>query len=173
MKRNIFAIAIAAGTALTLSNAFADSGTINFTGEIIQTGCDVEGSTQGPVSVDLGKISKTDFNGAVGTTTAPKEFTIALTNCPADLTASVRFDGAKDASDSSLLALSEGSAQGVAIALKNADMTPLSLNQDSTETALNADGTAQLKFYAQYQSTADEIVAGPANSVANFTVAYK
>ncbi|MDE7590859.1 type 1 fimbrial protein [Enterobacter bugandensis] len=173
MKHNIFAIAIAAATTFSMSSAFAESGTINFTGEVISEGCDVVGSAQGPVSVDLGKISTKDLNG-VGQKTTPKEFTIALTNCPTDLTASVRFDGEKDATDSNLLALSgTDAAEGVAIALMNADMTPLGLNQDSTETSLNADGNAELKFYAQYQATSSEIKSGPANSVANFTVAYK
>ncbi|MDU2882194.1 MAG: type 1 fimbrial protein, partial [Enterobacter sp.] len=39
MKKTIIAAAFAATAALTMSNAFASAGTVNFTGEIIDAAC--------------------------------------------------------------------------------------------------------------------------------------
>ena len=90
--------------------------------------------------------------------------------------AKVRFDGTPDLSNSSLLAIDSsvpGAATGVAINLMTADKADLPLhgsNGYSYPLSSTADNT--LNFYAQYVSTTASVVAGPANSVANFSVIY-
>ena len=100
-----------------------------------------------------------------------------LKDCPATVTsAAVRFDGTPDAADSTLLAIDSsvaGAATGVAINLMTADKADLPLhgtNGYSYTLTDAADNT--LDFYAQYESTVASVTAGPANSVANFSVVY-
>ena len=88
----------------------------------------------------------------------------------------MRFDGTPDASNSNLLAIDTsvaGAATGVAINLMTADKADLPLHGSNGYTYMlssSADNT--LNFYAQYISTTASVTAGPANSVANFSVVY-
>jgi len=175
MKKNIIAAAIVATAALSMSNAFASAGTVNFNGEILDAACTVDVGSQSQ-TVDLGHYNRSEFTTAGDVTSATK-FNVVLSACPAAVTsASVRFDGTPDAVDSTLLAVDssvEGAATGVAINLMTADKSQLPLhgtNNYSYTLTDAADNT--LDFYAQYKSTADAVTAGPANSVANFSVVY-
>ncbi|HHA2009522.1 TPA: fimbrial protein [Enterobacter mori] len=175
MKKNIIAAAIVATAALSMSNAFAAAGTVNFNGEILDAACTVDVGSQNQ-TVELGKYNKSEFTAA-GDVTAATKFNIVLKDCPATVTsASVRFDGTPDVTDSKLLAIDSsvsGAATGVAINLMSADKAQLPLhgsNGYSYPLVETADNT--LDFYAQYKSTSDTVTAGPANSVANFSVVY-
>lgn len=100
-----------------------------------------------------------------------------MKNCPVTVTnAKVRFDGTPDLTNASLLAIDTsvaGAATGVAINLMTADKADLPLH-GSNSYIYPLSGTADntLNFYAQYISTAASVTAGPANSVANFSVVY-
>lgn len=176
MKKNLIAVAFAATAALSMSNAFAAAGVVNFTGEILDAACTVDVASQNQ-TVDLGKYNKTEFNGISGSKTAAKGFDIVLKDCPSTVSsAKVRFDGTPEVTDSSLLAVDStvsGAATGVAIHLMSADKADLPLHgQNSYNYLLSSTQNNNLKFYAQYQSTAATVTAGPANSVANFSVVY-
>lgn len=175
MKKNLIAAAFAATAVLAASNAFAAAGTVNFTGEILDAACTVDVASQNQTVV-LGSYNKSEFTAA-GDKTAAKKFDIVLKDCPETVTsAHVRFDGQPEATDSNLLAIdssASGAATGVAINLMTADKAQLPLHGDngySYTLSSTADNT--LDFYAQYQSTAAAVTAGPANSVANFSVVY-
>ncbi|EOI2493050.1 MULTISPECIES: fimbrial protein [Enterobacter] len=174
MKKNIIVAAFTATVALSMSNAFAAAGTVNFTGEILDAACTVDVGSQNQ-TVELGKYNKSEFSAA-GDTTAAKKFNIVLKDCPDTITAAhVAFDGKPDATDSNLLAIDSsvsGAATGVAINLMTADKADLGLHGDNgyRYTLTTDDNT--LDFYAQYKSTSDTVTAGPANSVANFSVVY-
>lgn len=175
MKKNIIAFSAVAFVALSFSSAFAAAGSVNFTGEILDAACTVDIGSQNQ-TVLLGKYNKSEFTAA-GNTTAATQFDIVLKDCPATVSsAAIRFDGTPDASDSTLLAIDStvaGAATGVAINLMTADKAQLPLlgsNSYSYTLSDTADNT--LNFYAQYKSTADTVTAGPANSVANFSVVY-
>lgn len=175
MKKNIIAAAIAATAALSMSNAFAAAGTVTFNGEILDAACTVDVGSQNQ-TVELGKYNKSEFTNT-GDKTAATKFNIVLKDCPATVTSAVvRFDGTPDTTDSTLLAIDSsvaGAATGVAINLMTADKADLPLhgsNGYSYSLTDTADNT--LDFYAQYQSTATSVTAGPANSVANFSVVY-
>ncbi|WP_039029624.1 fimbrial protein [Leclercia adecarboxylata] len=175
MKKNIIAAAIVATAALSMSNAFAAAGTVNFNGEILDAACTVDVGSQN-MTVELGKYNKSEF-AAAGDVSAATKFDIVLKDCPATVTsASVRFDGTPDAADSSLLAIDSsvaGAATGVAINLMTADKADLPLHgSNGYSYTLTSDEDNTLDFYAQYKSTADDVTAGPANSVANFSVVY-
>lgn len=175
MKKNIIAAAIVATAALSMSNVFAAAGTVNFNGEILDAACTVDVGSQNQ-TVELGRYNKSEFTNA-GDKTATTKFSIVLKDCPATVTsAAVRFDGTPDAADSTLLAIDSsvaGAATGVAINLMTADKADLPLhgtNGYSYTLTDAADNT--LDFYAQYESTVASVTAGPANSVANFSVVY-
>ena len=168
MKKTIVIAMLAAGSALSMTHAFAAAGTVNFNGNILDAACDVDVASK--------NYYKTEFPAA-GSRTAATKFDIILKNCPATvINAKVRFDGTPDLSNSSLLAIDSsvpGAATGVAINLMTADKADLPLhgsNGYSYTLSSTADNT--LNFYAQYQSTNAAVVAGPANSVANFSVVY-
>ncbi|ENE1421906.1 fimbrial protein [Salmonella enterica] len=175
MKVNFLTAALAASSALFMSNAFAAAGTVNFSGEILDAACDVDVASKNQ-TVILGTYNKSEFT-AVGDKTAAKKFDIVLKNCPSSVTsAKVRFDGTPDASDSTLLAIDTsvaGAATGVAINLMTADKADLPLHGvNSYSYPLSSTQDNTLAFYAQYESTAASVTAGPANSVANFSVDY-
>ncbi|EJK8584727.1 fimbrial protein [Enterobacter hormaechei] len=175
MKKNIIAAAIVATAALSMSNAFAAAGTVNFNGEILDAACTVDVGSQNQ-TVELGKYNKSEFTSA-GDKTAATKFSIVLKDCPATVTsAAVRFDGTPDATDSTLLAIDSsvaGAATGVAINLMTADKAQLPLHgSNGYSYALSSTADNTLDFYAQYESTVASVTAGPANSVANFSVVY-
>lgn len=175
MKKNIIAAAIVATAALSMSNAFATAGIVNFNGEILDTACTVDVGSQNQ-TVDLGRYNRSEFVNA-GDVTAAKKFSIVLKNCPASVSSAfVRFDGTPDSYNSDLLAIDStvpGAATGVAIHLMTADKAHLPLHGSNGYSYLlssTIDNT--LDFYAQYKSTTTGVTAGPANSVANFSVVY-
>lgn len=175
MKKSLIAVAFAATSVLSVSNAFAAGGTVNFSGEILDSACTVDVASQNQ-SVELGKYNKTEFT-APGSKTAAKDFNIVLKDCPETVeSATVRFDGTPEATNTSLLAIDSsvaGAATGVAINLMTADKVDLPLHgENGYSYALSSTEDNTLKFYAQYQSTAAAVTAGPANSVANFSVNY-
>ena len=174
MKKNLIAVAVLASSAFAIS-AFAADGQVNFTGEIIDAACQVVNSPSNPLDVVLGKVAKTAFTGT-GSTAAATKFTLKLTNCPATVsTASVKFDGTSVNGDTTLLALTQesGVATGVGIQLSDASNTVLPLYTASMAYPLQSGSvTNNLDFVARYIATAATVTAGPANSMASFTVNY-
>lgn len=175
MKKNIMIALLAASSALTMTQALAAAGTVNFTGKILDNACDVDVASQNQI-VDLGSYYKTEFP-TTGSRTAAKEVKIVLKNCPVTVTnAQVRFDGTPDLSNASLLAIDSsvaGAATGVAINIMTADKADLPLHGSNSYTyPLSSTADNTLMFYAQYISTAAAVIPGPANSVANFSVVY-
>ncbi|WP_171847081.1 fimbrial protein [Enterobacter chengduensis] len=168
-------IASVVGCSASAFAATDGEGQINFTGEIIDSACQVVNGLSNPLNVTLGKVSKTFFTGAGSTSTATK-FDIELKNCPETVTtAAINFGGTPDANNNSTLALTPDAdaATGVAIQLIDSSEQPVSLYTPSKEYPL-ASGTAvnDLQFAARYIQTGSAVTAGPANSVSTFTVIY-
>ncbi|KFK95216.1 MULTISPECIES: fimbrial protein [unclassified Serratia (in: enterobacteria)] len=174
MKKNIIVAALAAVAAMSSASAFAVDGQINFTGEIIDSACEVVNNVSAPLNVELGKVAKTAFSGAGDTASATK-FTLQLKNCPVSVTgAAVKFEGAAAAGDNSVLALTQGAgvATGVGIQLSDASATALQLNTASATYPLVSTGVNNLDFVARYIATETEVGVGQANAVASFTINY-
>ena len=167
-------IAAAVGCSASTFAATNGEGQINFTGEIIDSACQVVNGLSNPLNVQLGKVSKTVFTGAGSTSTLTK-FDIQLTNCPDTVTsAAINFGGTPDANNATLaLTPDSDAATGVAIQLVDASEQPVSLYTPSQQYQLTS-GTAvnDLEFGARYIQTGAAITAGPANSVSTFTVIY-
>lgn len=175
MKKNIIVAALAVAASLGMSNAFAAAGAVNFSGDILDAACTVNVNSKSQ-NVVLGSYHKSEF-AAVGDKTAAKKFDIVLKDCPTTVkSAKVRFDGTPESTDPTLLAINSsvvGAATGVAINLMTADKADLPLHGDNSYSyTLSSTKDNTLGFYAQYVSTADSVTAGPANSVANFSVIY-
>ena len=66
-----------------------------------------------------------------------------------------------------------GAATGIAINLMSADKADLPLHgSNGYSYALSSTADNTLDFYAQYKSTNKDAKAGPAKSVANFSIVY-
>lgn len=177
MNKVALGILLAATIGCTAS-AFAATngeGQINFTGEIIDSACQVVNGLSNSLNVPLGKVSKTVFTGAGSTSTLTK-FDIQLKDCPETVTsAAINFGGTPDSDNNTTLALSSDAdaATGVAIQLVDASEQPVSLYTPSQQYPLTAGSTINsLEFGARYIQTQSAVTAGPANSVSTFTVIY-
>ncbi|CAM6423977.1 Adhesin [Enterobacter intestinihominis] len=107
-----------------------------------------------------------------GSRTQPVPFTLKLTGCPPGA-ASVTFTGKMDGHDNSLLALNDASAaSNVAVEILDRDKTRLALQQASQTVAVDAQGNAELSFYANYIATADNPQPGRADADATFMINY-
>lgn len=175
MKMHFIVAGIATGLTLATTTASASDGTVNFTGEIIDEACVVDIGTDATMTVDLGHISKSSFK-ASGDEAPETKFSLKLKSCPETVTtAKVKFDGANDATNSGLLALTQetGVAKGIGVTLRTADKAALGLDAvNDYSYTLSSTEENSLDFYAAYRSTSDTVVAGKANAVATFTVDY-
>lgn len=163
------------------TSAMAQDGQINFTGKIIEAGCKINGSITSSQEVKLGEVSKTAFSGTAGTTAATTKFSLVLTACPASLLSkpvAVKYDGTPDTLNNDYLQITgygtNGIAKGVAIQLLNSDSSelPLGTESKSVTIASNAAEETNLDFFARYIATEDQVTAGDADGVVNFTLTY-
>ncbi len=184
MQKTVFVKFATLAVAGVLSQgAFAADGTINFTGEIVDAPCSISPNSQNLI-VPLGKVSRTAFDGAtagtavVGKKATPAKFSIDLLGCGSTAKgATVTFTGVSDALVTTALRVGAGEvdggfASGVAIELGDSSGQKIDLGSPSGNYTL-AVGDNSLKFQAAYVATKTAVTVGPANSVAQFTVAYK
>ncbi|WP_434641128.1 fimbrial protein [Klebsiella sp. I138] len=174
MKKNLISAAFAVTAVLSATSAFAAGGQVNFTGEIIDAGCDVVNTPSSPLNVTLGQVQKSEFTGA-GSTAAATDFTLVLKNCPDTVhNAMVKFDGTNVDGDNSVLALTPaaGNASGVGVQLSDDANTVLPLFTASKAYPLSSTQDNTLKFVARYVATQAVVQPGPANATANFSVTY-
>ena len=173
MSKKLLVIALLASSAFASVIQAAD-GTINFTGKITDTACTINPTSKSQI-VNLGSVSAGAFTAA-GSTAAPTRFGITLTNCPAAATtASLKFDGPANSSNSSLLALTTGAgvATGVGIGIYEGDSSTLIPVSSASATKNVVAGTdTTFEFVAKYVATASTVTSGAANAVSNFTVSY-
>lgn len=175
MKKLIISLAVI--SAINTGAAFASDGVINFTGEIVDTSCQVDTSSK-DMTVNLGKVNKSSFNQAGDEESATK-FTIKLTGCPTTQTgtnqASIKFEGESISGDDTILALNNaaGAATGVGVEIKDWTDTPVSMRTAPTAfLPMDASGAISLNYTAYYRATADSVTSGAANAATSFTVVY-
>ena len=80
MKKTIVIAMLAAGSALSMSHAFAAAGTVNFNGNILDAACDVDVASKNQVVV-LGDYYKTEFPAAGSRTEIRYYFEKLSGNC--------------------------------------------------------------------------------------------
>ena len=178
MKQTTIAKLLAVAAAGLLSQAaFADGGTVNFNGQIVDSPCSIDPSSQN-ITVPMGTVSRAVLNGAAGKKATPSKFQILLTNCGATAKgATVTFTGTTDANVKDDLAISNAgqvgvtAATGVAIELGDSAGTKVPVGSASGTYVLGL-GNNPLNFQAAYVSTGPAVTVGPANSTAQFVVTY-
>ena len=166
--------------ALAGTSAFANTGTLNFTGSIIANTCPIEvvnpGSGAVGNTVQLGAVSAADFT-STGDEAGGRGFQLRVTpGAGCDLVgnknAEVTFRSVNDNADP-LYALNPiaGAATGVAVAIKDHTGKLVNNSEASDPIPLNENTPTLLQFPALYKATAATVTAGPANADVNFTVA--
>jgi major type 1 subunit fimbrin (pilin) len=189
-KKHLSKFAVIAAVSAVSQGAFAaaaDTGNINFEGEITASICSISPKSQN-MTVFLGKPTVNRFKAA-GDKAQPADFTIDLLDCPAVAAgspanvANVTFKGDGDmtaASGGKWLKISNAGQAGGVVAAKNVAIqildsasTQVDLNTGKSGDYILGEGTNSLKFKAAYIATAVGVTAGPASSSATFQVDYK
>jgi type 1 fimbria pilin len=164
--------ALAAVGALSQA-AMAFDGTINFQGDIIDATCSVAPSSQNK-TVQLGKVVSRKFTGT-GSISTPVDFSIDLLDCDtaSAKNAQVTFSGTADGENLAIANSGQtvAAATGVVIQLKDSTGKVIPMGKASSQYILG-NGTNSLQFKANYLATKDVVTVGPANGMAQFTVAY-
>lgn len=171
MRNKISAAMIIAASLGFSTMALAADGTIKFTGEITDKSCTVS-NPNGTQTVALGKVAASSLS-AKGVTAGVTQFSLALTACPAT-TASVRFDGTPDSTDSRLFALdTDQIAKGVGVAIYEDDNKTQIPVAGSSKSVSLTEGANTLNYYAKYMATGAAVEVGSANATATFTLVYQ
>ncbi|MFT2793892.1 fimbrial protein [Serratia sp. T13T92] len=176
MKLNkvmMFAV-IAFGATSMAQAADNGSGTVTFTGSIIDAPCSIAPSSLDQ-TVELGAISSTLLrsNGNTGQST-PRNFQIKLEQCDNTTLKSVRttFNGAAVPTNNSLLAIT-GTARGAGVAISSGGQ-PITLGTATAAQTIGAnDNTLNFAAYLQGINASTAVVPGNFTAVANFTLAYQ
>ena len=175
MKKRILCTTLLLGA--SSPTVFAASGTVKFTGEIVQSACDLSSDSKNK-EVYLGKWPTTAL-AASGQATTPKTFSLNVVGCDAtEQGYAMRINGQEDATNSALLALDSSTngntAKNVGIRVTTVDNKAV-LNQ-SLENSLvfkpNDDKTAEITLKAYYEATG-QAEDGLAAATANVTIEYK
>lgn len=185
-KRAILASLVASGTLLALMSpvAHAVDGIVNFSGNITDVACDINGQAPGAgnvTNVDLGIVAPTHFT-AVGTNSTFQEFDLVLSGagCTNDKKVSIAFDPVTnvDRISGNLMLMGPSEAKGVQIQIFNnsaASTTkiPLGSVEAAPQKATVLKNTATLKYKASYVSTEKTVTAGTGLSHIRYLLAYE
>ncbi|CDO83590.1 fimbrial subunit CupB1 [Pseudomonas aeruginosa] len=185
-KRAILAPLVASGTLLALMSpvAHAVDGIVNFSGNITDVACDINGQAPGAgnvTNVDLGIVAPTHFT-AVGTNSTFQEFDLVLSGagCTNDKKVSIAFDTVTnvDRISGNLMLMGPSKAKGVQIQIfnnsaANTTKIPLGLVEAAPQKAIIDKNTATLKYKASYVSTEKTVIAGTGLSHIRYLLAYE
>ncbi|ARU88919.1 hypothetical protein B9K09_13500 [Pseudomonas sp. M30-35] len=190
-KISLLALAVAA---VMSSGAFAETGTLNFTGNLNTSTCTVApggdagaGAGAGVVDVDMGDVSFSDLSTVAGDGTVSAAFTdidlgLSCTAATGKTAVVMSFDpqsgSGLDAMDNRLLSLAAGGATGAGIALVDGTNQIIDLGANGEIRApLTVDGagvgTADMALRATYVSNGDTQVGGAANASLPFLLTYE
>lgn len=180
MKLKALGVAMIAALALaSTANAATQTvngGTVHFNGKITNAGCAVATESQDQ-TVQLGEWIVSHFATQTDTTKVPFEINLVQCDTKVAKTAQVSFDGTRDATDATLLAVSSTGgnqiqATGVGIQIFDGNDAVLPPDNTTLSNATNLiDGNNTLHFSANYKKTAD-VTAGQANADATFRITY-
>lgn len=153
----------------------ATTDNLRFDGTLVAIPCELDAKTT-DISLDFGTVI--DKYLYLNTRTQSKPITLRLLECDLSLgkTVSLTFKGTESVALPGLLALTQGTASGIAIGMELPDGTALPLNKATPLLALTA-GTNTLTFmnYVQGEPTALKdhgIVVGDFTAVATFALDY-
>ncbi|SDU51356.1 fimbrial protein [Pseudomonas yamanorum] len=191
--KQISLIALAMAAAVS-SNAFAETGTLTFTGNLNTSTCTVtpggsagSGGSAGVIDVAMGDVSFADLgtvagDGSVGASFTPIDLGLECSEATGKTSVVMSFDPASgsglDASDNRLLSLASGGATGAGIALINSNNKIIDLGAgEEIKAPLTVDGsgegTADFALRATYVSNGGTEAAGVANASLPFLLTYE
>lgn len=177
MKKILLVAAAAAGL-VSIAPAFAADGTINITGSVTGSTCQINGgSSPAAINVNLPAVSTTALNAA-GRTAGTTPFAISLSNCSAGINnASTYFEAGPTIDTVTGNLRNSGDAANVQVSLLNGNSSKISLNgaagsQGSQAVAIN-NGNATLNYYAQYVANGAAAGAGSVSTSVTFSIQYQ
>jgi len=171
---------IALGLTMVSQQALADTGSINFFGQVHSGTCAVEvidPSTGLPASrIHMGNVNATQFkqaddeaaNRAFGLRLTPGNGCILLPGANASVTFTGSYGGA--GASGTLYALEPGSAEGLALIIKDNVGTPVDNGVASKQYPLHDTKPTDMVFSVAYKAIDSIVTAGLANSDVQFRV---
>lgn len=182
MKRKIIALATIFSAAFA-GSSMAYDGTITFTGKVVAQTCRVTTGANGNFTVTLPTVSEKAL-AATGQTTGLTPFSIDLTDCTTGVNGASQVKAyfepgaSTDFNTNNLKNIQANGANNVQIQLLNSDGASTILlgkdvaGQDVQAEAIGADGSATLRYMAQYYATGQS-TAGDVKATVNYTIAYE
>lgn len=181
MKAVLFAVPLSLLMGMVATSASANTGTINFTGNITSTTCSIEvidpiTGNPGSGLVNIGTVAASQFT-AVGQERGGREFGLRLTpgsgcTVTSGEVASVTFSGVKDPSGNYYQFKPINSpATGVVAVIKDDQGTTINNGSASKDYALDDTNPTDMLFYVNYRSTAATVNAGGTEADVRFSVA--
>ncbi|EKT4485041.1 type 1 fimbrial protein [Pseudomonas putida] len=176
MKKTLITLAI--GLGLASNAAFANTGSINFYGQVHAGTCPIviiDPSTGLPMSrVNMGNVNVSQFK-TVGDEAALRAFGMRVTpggGCVVGGTATVTFTGAYGGAGTggALYALEPGAVNDLALTIKDNDGTPVVNGTRSKAYTLDSVNPTTMIFSAAYKSVGTAVTAGSANTDVQFLV---
>lgn len=144
-------------------------------GAITTSGCSVSITNTDKIIL-MGNVRTDQFMG-VGSDSQAVPFSIQLDDCESNISESVGigFSGIVAEKDFQVLAITSGAeaAQGIGLALFNADNQLLQLNAMPAEYVQLSKGVNTLKFFAKYRLVEPLSRPGTANAVADVNLVYE
>lgn len=178
MKKTLLTLAI--GLGLASNAAFANTGSINFYGQVHAGTCPIviiDPSTGLPVArINMGNVSVSQFN-AIGDEAASRAFGMRVTpgggcvvppNSSAKVTFTAAYGGAGTGGE--LYALEPGGANDLALTIKDNAGTPVVNGTASKDYPLDDTKPTTMIFSTAYKSIGTAVTAGTANTDVQFLV---
>ncbi|CAG2152997.1 fimbrial protein [Cupriavidus plantarum] len=185
MNAKLLSLLLIASSTLLVMRAHAASGTITFNGKVNTSTCKINGLADGAadIHVALPTVSA-DALKTPGATAGLTPFTMRLTGCdPKAGRVSANFEPSTNLDlttghlklDSGAGMSGGSAATNVQIALLNGDGSRISLNggnQNAMSAIVEADGSATLKYAAEYVATGPAL-GGIATARVLYTITYQ
>ena len=172
-KSALLSMVLLAASASAANASSAGSGTVTFTGDILEAACSIK-----PESVDqtvsLGQVAKSQL--ATGGITSTQGFQIELTGCSltglTDKAVTAVFTGAESTAVPGALGI-VGTARGAGIMLVDGSGTPIVLGASTPKRVISAgNNTLVYGAYLKGQATG-AVTPGDFSAITNFSLAYQ
>ena len=173
MKKIILASSL---IVLGMSSAFAADGTITINGEVTDNTCVVTTPQGKDLTVTLPTVSKLSLASA-GATAGRTPFTLGLSNCDVGDIVGTYFEPGSTVDFATGLLNNAGSATNVKVQLVGDNNLPIKVlagPQANSQfvTVANADGSADLNYYAEYYATG-AATSGDVTTSVQYTITYQ
>jgi type 1 fimbria pilin len=160
-------------TLLLYGRASAYDVLVSVTGTIIGNTCVISADSK-EVNVPLGTIGTRQFLAAGDVSNIKTPFLLNLEDCgPTFVGAKVRFTGTPDATNTQLLKVDGGGANGVAVELLDSNNKRLPLDTQTDAYGSAGAGTVEIKLYARLTATGETVTPGDVSAIATWLVEYQ